>query len=146
MRLSGRTALITGGGSGIGLATARRFVAEGARVVLTGRRRDVLDAAVSELGSAAAAAQGDVTDPAALDEAVATAVRTFGGLDIVFANAGVSGATPLGETTAEAFRRIVDTNLLGPFLTVQAASPHLGEGASVVLNGSVHKRGAPGRS
>lgn len=144
-RLEGRTALITGGGSGIGLATARRFVSEGAKVVLTGRRGDVLDAAVSQLGPHSIAAAGDVTDPGALEGAVAAAIRAFGRLDVVFANAGVSGATPIGSTSAEAFRRIIDINLLGPFLTVQAARPHLVQGASIILNGSVHAVfGVPG--
>jgi NAD(P)-dependent dehydrogenase (short-subunit alcohol dehydrogenase family) len=147
MRLEGKVALVTGGNSGIGLATAKRFVAEGAKVVITGRRQDMLDQAVAELGSASAAVAGDVTDSPALEEAAATAVRSFGRLDVVFANAGVSGGTPLGGTTSEAFRRITDTNLLGAFLTVQAAVPHLADGASIVLNGSVHAvLGVPGSS
>jgi NAD(P)-dependent dehydrogenase (short-subunit alcohol dehydrogenase family) len=147
MRFQGKVALVTGGNSGIGLATAKRFVAEGAKVVITGRNQETLDRAVAELGPAAAAVAGDVTDIAALEEAVATAVRAFGHLDMVFANAGVSGGTPLGETTPEAFRRIIDINLLGPFLTAQAALPHLPDGASIVLNGSVHAvAGIPGSS
>jgi NAD(P)-dependent dehydrogenase (short-subunit alcohol dehydrogenase family) len=125
MRFQGKVALVTGGNSGIGLATAKRFVAEGAKVVITGRKQETLDRAVAELGPAAAAVAGDVTDVAALEKAVATAVRSFGRLDVVFANAGVSGGTPLGETTPEAFRRIIDINQLGPFLTAQAALPHL---------------------
>jgi NAD(P)-dependent dehydrogenase (short-subunit alcohol dehydrogenase family) len=147
MRFQGKVALVTGGNSGIGFATAKRFVAEGAKVVITGRNQETLDRAVAELGPAAAAVAGDVTDITALEEAVATAVRAFGHLDMVFANAGVSGSTPVGETTPEAFRRIIDINLLGPFLTAQAALPHLPDGASIVLNGSVHAiAGIPGSS
>ncbi len=147
MRFRDKVVLVTGGNSGIGLATAKRFVAEDANVVITGRNQETLDRAVAELGPAAVAVAGDVTDVAALEEAVATAVRSFGRLDVVFANAGVSGGTPLGETTPEAFRRIIDINLLGPFLTAQAALPHLTDGASIVLNGSVHAvAGLPGSS
>lgn len=147
MRMTGKVALITGGGSGIGLATARLLVTEGAQVVLTGRRREVLDRAVAELGPGATAVAGDVVQPDSARRAAAAAVDSFGRLDVVFANAGVSGQTPLDGTDADAFRRIVETNLLGPFLTAQAAAPHLAEGASIVLNGSVHAvLGAPGSS
>jgi len=145
LRLANKTALITGGNSGIGLATARLFLAEGARVAITGRNQQTLDAARATLGNGVLAIQADVTDIAATERAVAETVQAFGGLDIVFANAGIGGATPVGETTLEAFETIVRTNLTAVFFTVQAAAPHLRTGASIILNGSVHAvMGVPG--
>lgn len=147
MRLQNKTALITGGNSGIGLATARLFVSEGAEVVITGRNQDTLDAATRELGPKALGVAADVTDIPSIDRAVAATIERFGKLDIVFANAGVAGVTPLGETTLEGFNRIVQTNLTGVFFTVQASAPHLKAGASVILNGSVLATiGSPGYS
>jgi len=147
MRLKDKVALITGGSAGIGLATARLFVAEGAKVAITGRNRETLDAAARTLGDAALALQADATDPAALERAAAAAAERFGKLDIVFANAGVGGVTPLGQTSFEAFEQIIRTNLTGVFFTVQAALPHLKDGASIILNGSVLSvYGAPGWS
>jgi NAD(P)-dependent dehydrogenase (short-subunit alcohol dehydrogenase family) len=145
MRIKGKTAFITGGNSGIGLATARRFIAEGARVAITGRRQETLDAAATELGDNLLAIQADTRDVASIDRAVAEAVRAFGKLDIVFANAGIGGQTPVGQTSLEAFEDIIRTNLTGVFFTVQSAAPHLNEKASIILNGSVHGvMGAPG--
>jgi NAD(P)-dependent dehydrogenase (short-subunit alcohol dehydrogenase family) len=138
MRLQGKTALITGGTSGIGIATARLFLAEGAEVIVTGRNRQTLDATQRELGDRALAVQADATEEGAAERAVAEGIARFGKIDIVFANAGIGGGTPLGGTTAEAFSHIVRNNLDSSFLTVQAALPHLGAGASVILNGSVH--------
>ncbi len=147
MRLENKTALITGGNSGIGLATARIFAREGAQVVITGRNKTTLDAAVKELGSNALAVEADVTDPQAIERAIAATIKRFGKLDIVFANAGIGGGTALGQTTLEAFNRILQTNLTAAFFTVQAASTHLKAGASVIFNGSVHAvLGAPGYS
>ncbi|WBU28807.1 SDR family oxidoreductase [Rhodopseudomonas palustris] len=137
MRLSGKTALITGGNSGIGLATAKLFVTEGARVTITGRDRARLDAAARELGAQALAVEADVTDIAAIENAVARAAERFGKLDIVFANAGIPGATPLGGTPLAAFEQVIRTNLTAVFFTVQAALPYLNDGASIILNGSV---------
>ncbi|AVT82542.1 SDR family NAD(P)-dependent oxidoreductase [Rhodopseudomonas palustris] len=137
MRLSGKTALITGGNSGIGLATAKLFVAEGARVTITGRDRARLDAAARELGAQALAVEADVTDIAAIENAVARAAERFGKLDIVFANAGIPGATLLGGTSLAAFEQVIRTNLTAVFFTVQAALPYLNDGASIILNGSV---------
>ncbi len=147
MRLANKVALITGGSSGIGLAAARLFLAEGARVAITGRRQDALDAAAATLGPDLLAIQADATDQAAVERAVAAVVARFGGLDVVFANAGIGGVSPLGQTTAAAFEDILRINLTGAFLTVQAAAPHLKAGASVILNGSVHAvMGVPGWS
>ena len=137
-RLHNKTALITGGNSGIGLATARMFLAEGAQVALTGRNRETLAAAERELGPDALVIAADATHPGAPDEAVARTIERFGKLDIVFANAGIVGQTPLGSTTAEAFERILSINLTAVFLTVQAALPHLPAGGAIILNGSVH--------
>ncbi|MGO4109363.1 SDR family NAD(P)-dependent oxidoreductase [Paenibacillus sp. YAF4_2] len=137
-KLNGKVALITGGNSGIGLATARRFVEEGAKVVITGRNQDSLTAAVNELGQEKAfAVQADVTDPADAEQAVAAAIKQFGQLDIVFANAGIAGSTPLGDTKLEDFEQILKINVTGVFFTVQAAAPYLQAGASVILVGSV---------
>jgi NAD(P)-dependent dehydrogenase (short-subunit alcohol dehydrogenase family) len=145
MRLEGKTAFITGGNSGIGLATARLFVAEGARVAVTGRNQETLDAAAAELGDKLLATRADARDVTSIDKAVSEAVRAFGKLDIVFANAGIGGLTPVGKTDLAAFEDIIRTNLTGVFFTVQSAAPHLNEKASIILNGSVHGvMGVPG--
>jgi NAD(P)-dependent dehydrogenase (short-subunit alcohol dehydrogenase family) len=147
MRLANKTALITGGNSGIGLATARIFLAEGAKVAITGRNKKTLDAAAAELGGGILAIQADVTDIEATERAVATVAEKFGKLDILFANAGIGGASPVGQTSLAQFEAIVRTNLTAVFFTVQAAFPHLKDGASVILNGSVHAvMGVPGWS
>jgi len=137
MRLANKTALITGGNSGIGLATARLFVAEGAQVAITGRNQATLEAAAKELGPNALAIVADATDVAAAERAVARAVEKFGKLDIVFANAGISDNTPIGGTALAAFENVIRTNITAVFFTVQAAAPHLNDGASIILNGSV---------
>src|SRR6476660_4390392 len=137
VRLANKTALITGGNSGIGLVTAKLFVAEGAKVVITRRNQATLDAAAKELGPNALAIVADVTDIAATEKAVEQAVKKFGKLDIVFANAGIPGNTPIGGTTLEAFESVIRTNITAVFFTVQAAAPHLNDGASIILNGSV---------
>jgi NAD(P)-dependent dehydrogenase (short-subunit alcohol dehydrogenase family) len=137
MRLANKTALITGGNSGIGLATARLFVAEGARVAITGRNQATLEAAAKELGPNALAIVADATDIAATEKAVARAVENFGKLDVLFANAGIPGNTPIGGTTLAAFETVIRTNITAVFFTVQAAAPHLNDGASIILNGSV---------
>jgi NAD(P)-dependent dehydrogenase (short-subunit alcohol dehydrogenase family) len=145
MRLKGKTAFITGGNSGIGLATARLFIAEGAKVAITGRSRETLDAAAAELGPNLLALQADAKDVAALEKAVADTVKAFGKLDIVFANAGIGGGTPVGGTSLSAFEEIIRINLTGVFFTVQAAAAHLNDKASIILNGSVHAvMGVPG--
>jgi NAD(P)-dependent dehydrogenase (short-subunit alcohol dehydrogenase family) len=137
VRLKNKTALITGGNSGIGLATAKLFVAEGARVAITGRNQATLEAAAKELGPNAIAIVADATDIAATEKAIAKAVEKFGRLDIVFANAGISASTPVGGTSLETFESVLKTNITAVFFTVQAAAPHLNDGGSVILNGSV---------
>ena len=137
--------MITGGNSGIGLAAARLFVAEGARVAITGRNHKTLRAAAAELGDNVVAIQADVTDVEATERAVAAAVEKFGKLDIVFANAGFHELTPIGQTSVAQFEQIIRTNLTGVFFTIQAVAPQLNEGASIILNGSVQAvLGIPG--
>ncbi|MCB8882163.1 SDR family oxidoreductase [Acidisoma cellulosilytica] len=138
MRLANKTALITGGNSGIGLATARMFAAEGARVAITGRDRKKLDEAAALIGAGTVAIQADVTDIEALERGVAEAAEALGHFDIVFANAGIGGPTPLGQTTLAQFDQIIRTNLTAVFFTVQAALPFIPDHGSVILNGSVH--------
>ena len=111
MRLANKTALITGGNSGIGLTTAKLFVAEGAKVAITGRDKARLDAAVAELGPNAIGIVADATDIAATENAVAKAVEKFGKLDIVFANAGISAHTPVGGTALDVFESVLKTNI-----------------------------------
>jgi NAD(P)-dependent dehydrogenase (short-subunit alcohol dehydrogenase family) len=145
MRLKNKTALITGGNSGIGLATAKLFIAEGARVAITGRNTATLKAALAELGSNAIALQADATDVAATEKAVGEAAKAFGKLDIVFANAGIINRTPVGSSALEAFEQVLRTNITGAFFTVQAAAPHLNDGGSIILTGSVmSEMGSPG--
>ncbi|WP_274650609.1 SDR family NAD(P)-dependent oxidoreductase [Paenibacillus humicola] len=144
-QLSGKTAWITGGGSGIGLAAAKLFAAEGANVAVTGRNMDKLNAAVEEIGANAIAIQADTTDPSSLEIAAAEIAGKFGKLDVVFANAGIPGQTLLGSTEISAFQDILNVNITGVFFTVQAALLYLSDGASIILNGSVlAKAGGPG--
>jgi NAD(P)-dependent dehydrogenase (short-subunit alcohol dehydrogenase family) len=147
MSVNGKTILITGGNSGIGLATARLLLENGARVAITGRDQAKLDAAVAELGRDVLGIKADVNNLADIDVVVKTISEAFGSLDGVFANAGISGATPLGNTTLQAFESIVRTNLTSVFFTVQGVLPLLREGSSVILNGSVMRElGSPGSS
>jgi NAD(P)-dependent dehydrogenase (short-subunit alcohol dehydrogenase family) len=147
MRLENKVAVITGGNSGIGFATAKLFIAEGAKVAITGRNAQTLAAAAGQLGSAAIALQVDVNDVAALERAFDEAAERLGKFDVVFANAGIAGQTPLGATSLEQFEAVVRTNFTSVFFTVQAAVPHLNDNASVILNGSVHAvLGMPGYS
>jgi NAD(P)-dependent dehydrogenase (short-subunit alcohol dehydrogenase family) len=144
-RLAGKRALITGGNSGIGLATAKAFIAEGARVAITGRNPETLGEAKKELGSETLAVRSDVANLKDLDQLYATIEKRFGGLDILFANAGIGKSTPLGGTTEELFDEIFDVNVKGVFFTVQKALPLLKKGASIILNASIGPRlGRPG--
>jgi NAD(P)-dependent dehydrogenase (short-subunit alcohol dehydrogenase family) len=147
MRLADKTAVITGGNSGIGLATARLYLAEGARVAITGHNTKTLNAAAKELGAGVLAIRMDVTDVAATEQAMSAIADKLGGFDVLFANAGVDKESPLGETTLADFEEIVRTNLTAVFFTIQSALPHLKVGASIILNGSVQAvLGIPRRS
>ncbi|MEK6289833.1 MAG: glucose 1-dehydrogenase [Paraburkholderia tropica] len=147
MRLKNKTALITGGTSGIGLATAKLFVREGARVAVTGRDSSRFEALRRELGDEALIVAADVRSPADMRAASRHIGETFGGLDILFANAGIAYATPLAATDEARYDEIMDVNLKGTFFTMQAVSPILHEGASVILTTSfiIHV-GRPGLS
>ena len=138
MKLAGKKALITGGNSGIGFATARLFIAEGAEVAITGRDQKTLDEAVAELGPKAHGYRADVTVAEDRKRLFADLAKDFGKLDIVFANAGIGGRTPTGATDEAPFESIVHTNLNGAFFTVNSAAPLLNNNGSIVFNGSVH--------
>src|ERR1700678_2097309 len=138
MKLAGKKALITGGNSGIGFATARLFVAEGAQVAITGRDQKTLDEAVAELGSSARGYRADVTIAEDRKQLFSALARDFGRLDIVFANAGISGRTRTGTADEAIFENIIHVNLNGAFFTVNSAAPLLNDNGSVVFNGSVH--------
>lgn len=135
-RLQGKTAVITGGSTGIGLATAKRFVAEGAFVYIFGRRQTTLDAAVAEIGSGVRAVQGDVAKHEDLDRLFDTVKTDKGTIDVLFANAGLGSLAPLGTLTPEHFDHIFDINVRGTLFTVQKALPLLKAGSSVILTGS----------
>lgn len=135
-RLQGKTAVVTGGGTGIGLGAAKRFVDEGAFVYLFGRRQEPLDAAVAQLGPSARAVRGSVTDLSDLDRLYAAVKAERGRLDILFANAGTGAFAPLGEITVEHYDQIFDVNVKGLVFTVQKALPLMTKGASIILTGS----------
>jgi NAD(P)-dependent dehydrogenase (short-subunit alcohol dehydrogenase family) len=136
-KLEGKIALVTGGTSGIGLATAKQFVHEGAYVFITGRREPELAAAVKEIGRNVSGVQGDVSHLGDLDRLFAQIKREKGTLDIVFANAGVAQYAPLGEITEEHYDAIFNINVKGLLFTVQKALPLLPDGASIILNASI---------
>jgi NAD(P)-dependent dehydrogenase (short-subunit alcohol dehydrogenase family) len=146
-KLEGKIALVTGGTSGIGLATAQRFVAEGAYVFITGRRQTELDTAVEGIGKNVTGVQSDVSNLADLVRLFATIDRTQGHLDVVFANAGGGELAPLGSITEAHFDKTFDTNVKGLLFTVQDALPLLRAGAAIILSASVASMtGSPGLS
>jgi NAD(P)-dependent dehydrogenase (short-subunit alcohol dehydrogenase family) len=146
-KLDGKIALITGGTSGIGLATAKRFVSEGAYVFITGRTQSKLDAAVKEIGSNVTAVQGDVANLKDLDRLFAQIQKEKGKLDIVFANAGIAKYAPFGTIDEEHFDSIFDSNVKGLLFTVQKALPLLPDGSAIILNASiVGSKGLPSNS
>jgi NAD(P)-dependent dehydrogenase (short-subunit alcohol dehydrogenase family) len=136
-KLEGKVALITGGNSGIGLATAKQFVHEGAYVFVTGRRDSELAAAVEGIGRNVTGVQGDVSSLGDLDRLFAQIQREKGTLDVVFANAGVATYAPLGKITEELYGSIFNINVKGLLFTVQKALPLLPDGASIILNASI---------
>ncbi|MFE5091318.1 glucose 1-dehydrogenase [Streptomyces sp. NPDC056638] len=145
-KLQGKVAVITGGTTGIGLATAKLFVREGAHVFITGRRRKELDEAVRAIGGNVSGVQGDVAEPADLDRLYET-VKAKGRIDIVFANAGLAEFAPLEDVTEDHFDKIFDINVKGALFTVQKALPLLNDGASIILTGSVASvKGTPALS
>ncbi len=143
-KLQGKVAVITGGTSGIGLAAAKLFVAEGAYVFITGRRPKELNEAVKAIGTNVTGVPGDVSKLDDLDRLYET-VKAKGRIDIVFANAGIGGFVPLGAVTEEFYDNIFNTNVKGTLFTVQKALPLLNDGGSIILNGSVASvKGTPG--
>lgn len=136
-RLTGKIAVITGGNSGMGLVTAKRFIEEGAQVVITGRRQKELDEAVRYLERNVTAVQGDVAKLEDLDRLYQVVKEKFGRIDILFANAGVAALAPLGSVTEEHFDREFNVNVKGLFFTVQKALPLLKDGSSIILNASI---------
>src|SRR5258708_682055 len=146
-KLDGKIALITGGNSGIGLATAKQFVGEGAYVFITGRRDAELSVAVKQIGKNATSIQGAVSNLGVLDRLFAQIKREKGKLDIVFANAGVAKFAPFGTVTEELYDWTFDINVKGLLFTVQKALPLLPDGASIILNASiVASKGLPANS
>jgi NAD(P)-dependent dehydrogenase (short-subunit alcohol dehydrogenase family) len=147
LRLEGKIAVITGSSSGIGLATAKRFAAEGAFVFMNGRTRETLSAAVEAVGGNARGIQGDVASLPDLDRLFEVVKTEKGRIDILYANAGAGGGSPLAEVSEKHFDAIVGTNMRGTLFTVQKALPLLTDGASIILQGSIAgSRGRPGRS
>lgn len=143
-KLEGKIAIVTGGTTGIGLATAKQFAAEGATVYLTGRRKPELDAAVAEVGASATGVQADSAKVADLERLVAKVKSERGRIDILFVNAGGGSMLPLGQITEEQYTDTFDRNVKGVLFTVQTALPLLGPGSSVILTGSTAgAKGAP---
>jgi NAD(P)-dependent dehydrogenase (short-subunit alcohol dehydrogenase family) len=142
--LKGKIAVITGGSSGIGLATAKRFVKEGAYVFITGRRQAELNKAVAEIGSSVTAVQGDVSNPADLDRLYKEVAAKRGKLDVLFANAGVVEPKPTASVTPEHYDKTFDINARGVYFAVQKALPLMKDGGSIILTGScVWQKGFP---
>lgn len=136
-KLDGKIAVVTGGNSGIGLATAKRFAEDGAYVFITGRRQKELDAASKHIGRNVTAVQGDVSNLKDLDRLYDTVKREKGHIDILFANAGLGEFAPLGSITEESFDKTFDVNVKGVLFTVQKALPLFQDGGSIMLNASI---------
>ncbi|GAB4251276.1 MAG: SDR family oxidoreductase [Ekhidna sp.] len=146
-KLNGKVALITGANSGIGLATAKLFIQEGAKVVITGRRQEALDEAVKEIGGDVKAILADAADIPKTKEVVEQTVDAFGKIDILFANAGVAYFSPHTEITEEFFDSQFNINVKGPFFLIKEAIPHLNDGAVIIGNTSVvNQKGFDGTS
>jgi len=136
-RLDGKVAVVTGGNSGIGLATAKRLQQEGAKVAISGRSKETLDQAVRSIGNGVVAVQADVSRLAEVDRLYAEVSRKLGKIDVLFVNAGVGKFAPLAETSESAYDEVFDINIKGAYFTIQKALPFLNDGASIVLNTSV---------
>ena len=136
-KFAGKVVLVTGGSSGIGLATAKRFAAEGAKVFITGRRQAELDTAVESIGGDAVGVQGDISNLADFDRLIETIREKAGRLDVLFANAGGGAFVPLGEITEAHFDKYFGINVKGTLFTVQKALPLMPDGAAIILNGSI---------
>jgi NAD(P)-dependent dehydrogenase (short-subunit alcohol dehydrogenase family) len=136
-RLEGKVALVTGGNSGIGLATAKRLQEEGARVAISGRSKKTLDEAVKTIGNGVVAVQADVSKLTEVDALYTEVSQKLGEIDVLFVNAGVGAFAPLGETTESAYDDMFDINIKGAYFTIQKALPFLSDGASIILNTSV---------
>ena len=136
-RLNGKVAVITGGNSGIGLAAARRFVTEGARVALLGRDATTLNAAVAELGAGAIGIAGDVQKPEDLDRLYEEVKAAYGSIDLLFVNAGVAKMRPIEDVDEEHFDQLFGVNVKGAYFTVQKALPLMNDGGAIVLNTSI---------
>jgi NAD(P)-dependent dehydrogenase (short-subunit alcohol dehydrogenase family) len=136
-RLEGKVAVVTGGNSGIGLATAKRLQDEGARVAISGRSQKTLDEATASLGKGLLAVQSDVSKLADIDKLYAEVAKKFGKIDVLFVNAGVAKFAPFSATTEGLFDEQFDINVKGAYFTIQKALPHLNDGASIILNTSV---------
>lgn len=144
-KLDGKVALITGGNSGIGLATAKLFVQEGAKVVITGRRQEALDEAVKAIGGGVKSILADAADINRAKEVVSETVAAFGKIDILFANAGIAFFSPMTDITEEFFDNHFNINVKGPFFQIKEAIPHLNDGAVIITNTSiVGQKGFPG--
>lgn len=139
-RLEGKVAVVTGGNSGIGLASAKRLHQEGARVAISGRSQKTLDEAVRFIGNGrddVLAVQSDVSKLPEIDRFYAAVTKKFGRIDVLFANAGIGQFVPLEATTEEVYDQMFDINTKGAYFTIQKALPHLNDGASIILNTSV---------
>jgi NAD(P)-dependent dehydrogenase (short-subunit alcohol dehydrogenase family) len=146
-RLEGKVAVVTGGNSGIGLATAKRMQEEGARVAISGRNKQTLDEAVRTIGNGVVAVQADVAKPRELEKLYAEVNEKLGKIDVLFVNAGVAKFAPLAETSESLFDEEFNINVKGAYFTIQKALPLLNDGASIVLNTSVaDQKGNPGSS
>lgn len=136
-RLDGKVAVVTGGNSGIGLATAKRLQEEGAKVAISGRSRKTLDEAAKAIGNGVLAVQSDVASLADLDKLYAQVAEKFGKFDVLFVNAGVGKFAPLADTSEKLYDEQFDINIKGAYFTIQKALPFLNDGASIILNTSV---------
>jgi len=136
-KLTGKVAVVTGGNSGIGLATAKRFREEGARVVISGRDQKTLDEAVKTIGGDVVAVRGDVSKLSDLDKLYKTVADKFGKIDVLFANAGIAKFAPVADSGESLFDEQFDVNVKGVYFTIQKALPLLNDGASIIINSSV---------